>query len=262
MAIDWFTFAAQILNFFVLIWLMKRFLYGPITDAMEQRESRIAARLSDAANAEKRAIAKERQYTADLENLENSREDLQAQAAREIGVWRSDRLSTVQKEVESDRQKWQQSLGREKQSLLREIQLHVATHATDLSRHLLLDMADTRLQTLMVDRFVTKFAESEPDSRKLPIDSGATNRVLVNSSHELSEPEQSRIRDAVTGRTSSDADLQFRVTPELICGLELRTDGSKLAWSFRDSLAELEADLIDSFHDRLPDLATTAAVST
>ena len=42
MLIDWFTVAAQALNFLILVWLMKRFLYKPILHAIDAREERIA----------------------------------------------------------------------------------------------------------------------------------------------------------------------------------------------------------------------------
>jgi F-type H+-transporting ATPase subunit b len=48
MLIDWFTVGAQLLNFLVLAWLLKRFLYRPILDALDAREQRIAAELADA----------------------------------------------------------------------------------------------------------------------------------------------------------------------------------------------------------------------
>ena len=48
MLIDWFTVGAQVLNFVVLVWLMKRFLYRPILDAIDAREKRVAAELADA----------------------------------------------------------------------------------------------------------------------------------------------------------------------------------------------------------------------
>ena len=35
---DWFTVIAQIINFLILVALLKRFLYGPIIRAMERRE--------------------------------------------------------------------------------------------------------------------------------------------------------------------------------------------------------------------------------
>ena len=42
MLIDWFTVGAQALNFLILVWLMKRFLYKPILHAIDAREKRIA----------------------------------------------------------------------------------------------------------------------------------------------------------------------------------------------------------------------------
>ena len=48
MLIDWFTVAAQALNFLILVWLMKRFLYKPILNAIDAREKLIAKELADA----------------------------------------------------------------------------------------------------------------------------------------------------------------------------------------------------------------------
>jgi len=59
MLIDWFTVGAQTLNFLILVWLMKRFLYKPIIDAIDAREKRIAAELADA-DAKRAEAQKER----------------------------------------------------------------------------------------------------------------------------------------------------------------------------------------------------------
>src|SRR5271155_2800573 len=59
MLIDWFTVGAQALNFLILVWLLKRFLYKPILDAVDAREKRIARELADA-NAKLAAAKKER----------------------------------------------------------------------------------------------------------------------------------------------------------------------------------------------------------
>lgn len=256
MAIDWFTFVAQILNFLVLIWLMKRFLYGPIINAMEQRESRIAARLSDASTAEETANAQEHEYRAKLDDLSNTREELLADAGREVEVWRRDHLQQAKGEVEDARHQWRQSLAREKQALLREIQLDVATHATDVSRHVISELADQRLQSLMVSKFVTLIRESESGISGAV---GGEDEVLFETSHELSDTEQNTVRDAVAELGLSNANIEFKVNPQLICGIELRAPGCKLAWSIRDSLAEVESDLIDSFEEIVPeDVSLTA----
>ena len=48
MLIDWFTVAAQVINFLILVWLLKRFLYKPILRDIDAREQRIEAQLADA----------------------------------------------------------------------------------------------------------------------------------------------------------------------------------------------------------------------
>ncbi len=48
MPIDWFTVAAQVINFLILVWLLKRFLYKPILAAIDEREKGIAAQLASA----------------------------------------------------------------------------------------------------------------------------------------------------------------------------------------------------------------------
>src|ERR1700722_10853037 len=48
MLIDWFTVGAQVINFIVLEWLLKRFLYKPVLNAIEARDKRVAAALANA----------------------------------------------------------------------------------------------------------------------------------------------------------------------------------------------------------------------
>ena len=48
MPIDWFTVVAQAINFLILVWLLKRFLYKPILHAIDEREKGIAAQLAQA----------------------------------------------------------------------------------------------------------------------------------------------------------------------------------------------------------------------
>ena len=51
MLIDWFTVVAEIVNFLILLWLLKRFLYKPVLNAMDKREATIASRENEATTA-------------------------------------------------------------------------------------------------------------------------------------------------------------------------------------------------------------------
>ena len=62
MLIDWFTVVAQILNFLVLVWLLKRFLYKPVLDAIDAREKGIATKLADAEAKEAEALKEHQEF--------------------------------------------------------------------------------------------------------------------------------------------------------------------------------------------------------
>ena len=64
MLVDWFTVGAQLLNFILLVWLMKRFLYQPVLDAIAAREQKIAAQLADAAATKTEAHQQQEEFQA------------------------------------------------------------------------------------------------------------------------------------------------------------------------------------------------------
>jgi F-type H+-transporting ATPase subunit b len=80
MLIDWFTVSAQTLNFLILVWLMKRFLYQPILHAIDAREKRIATELADA-DAKKTEAQKERdEFQCKNDELDRQRAALLSKA--------------------------------------------------------------------------------------------------------------------------------------------------------------------------------------
>jgi len=76
--IDWFTVGAQALNFVILVWLMKRFLYRPILDGIDAREQRIAAELADADRRKAEA-------QTERSDFQHKNEELDRQRARLLG---------------------------------------------------------------------------------------------------------------------------------------------------------------------------------
>jgi len=86
--IDWFTVGAQALNFLVLVWLLKRFLYQPILDAVDARERRIAAELNDAETKQAQASQQRDEFARRNEEIAGQRGALLAQAADEAAIVR------------------------------------------------------------------------------------------------------------------------------------------------------------------------------
>ena len=72
MLIDWFTVGAQALNFLILIWLLKRFLYRPVLAAIEARGDLLLARLDGRQN---RSVEKALQQPDQDQKIERLRTD-------------------------------------------------------------------------------------------------------------------------------------------------------------------------------------------
>ena len=110
MLIDWFTVGAQALNFLILVWLLKRFLYKPILDAIDAREKRIAAELADA-DAKKAEAQKERdEFQHKNEEFDQQRAALLSKATDEAKAERQRLLDEARKAADALSAKRQEAL--------------------------------------------------------------------------------------------------------------------------------------------------------
>src|SRR5665811_1288851 len=97
MLIDWFTVGAQALNFLVLVWLMKRFLYKPILHAIDEREKRIAAELANADAKEAKAQKERDEFQHKNEEFDQQRAALLKKATEEAQAERQRLLDEARK---------------------------------------------------------------------------------------------------------------------------------------------------------------------
>ena len=109
MQIDWLTVIAQIVNFLILIWLLKRFLYQPVINAMDRREQRIAERLHNAELREQAAADTRLDYQHKIEALEQDRDALIKQAREAAESERRVLLDEARNEVAEKRSHWQRN---------------------------------------------------------------------------------------------------------------------------------------------------------
>jgi len=116
MKLDWFTIAAQIGNFLLLLWLLKRFLYRPILAAMSVRQQRIATALTEAQAKAAAAEALQQDYLARQRELAAHRETELAQAQEETAVQRQIWLTQARAEVDEARKRWRAELEREQRN--------------------------------------------------------------------------------------------------------------------------------------------------
>ena len=104
MPINWFTIIAQAINFLILVWLLKRFLYKPILHAIDEREKGIATQLAEAKAKQAEAQKERDDFQHKNADFDQERAALLKKATSEAGGERQRLLDEARKDAESLRQ--------------------------------------------------------------------------------------------------------------------------------------------------------------
>lgn len=235
MLIDWFTVVAEIVNFLVLVALLKHFLFGRLVAAIDARELRLATRLREA--EEKNQKADERIESARLESEKQQREhdEIIAAARREAEQQRQDMLQKARESVRALETKWHEDLDREKSAFLDEIRDRATSEILAISRRALKDLACAELQQCAIDSFLTRLDKVGA--------SAFGNEVVLRSASELSPETRHRIEEALQHHTVNGAHVTFETAPQMAWGLELRTNGHRIGWNPDSYIGSLEENL-------------------
>ena len=242
MPINWFTVIAQAINFLILVWLLKRFLYKPILHAIDERAKGIATQLAEA-EAKKAEAQKERDdFQHKNEAFDQERAALLKKAADEATAERQRLLDEARKDADLLRAKRQDALRTEQRNLSQEIIRWTQKQVFAITRKTLTDLAGTSLEERMGDVFVQRVrALTGAAKEQLAAAFKTSNHtVSVHSAFDLAPAQRNAIESAVKDTFAPDAHVQFETAPELISGIELSTNGQKVAWSISDYLSTLE----------------------
>jgi F-type H+-transporting ATPase subunit b len=243
MQIDWFTFGAQIVNFLILIGLLKRFLYAPILAAMDAREARISSQLNEAREQREEAEAEKETYRSLQEDLEQARQQELAEAEQEAQVRRQELLQEAREEVGHLEHEWREALERERESFLRELSERAVTETIAVARRALRDLADADLEKQAVEVFLERLRTLSDETRAALTEALRSNDhgAVVHSAFVLSEAHQAQIRERLDEQLGGGSDVAFDADAEVGFGVELRIGERKVAWSLDSYLDDLKA---------------------
>ncbi len=251
MLIDWFTVIAQILNFLVLVWLLKKFLYKPVLKAIEHREEKIRSQLQEADAKMERAEEEKKAFRQKNEDFAETADARLDEMNEEVSRSRKKLLEEARAEAAALRMKLIESVREEKEARSREISQRMQEEIFAISRKVLRDLASADLEREVVRTFVKRIEEmKEPDRDKL---TQALNHpqetVVVHSAFELPEAQQQEIETAIADLAGQEVSCRFATTPAKVLGLEVTAGSYKIAWSVAEYLHSLENVLSEILHE-------------
>ncbi|MGA7965143.1 MAG: F0F1 ATP synthase subunit delta [Gammaproteobacteria bacterium] len=247
MLIDWFTVAAQVVNFLILVWLLKHFLYKPILRAIDAREQRIALTIAGA-DAKKAEAQQEREkFRNRNEAFDQQRTALLSQATDEAKAERELLLDHARQDANALRVEQQDALKREQQHLNAEIARRTREEVLAIARKALTDLAGISLEARMSEVFARRLQALDHETKDDFAEAVKTSSepVLVRSAFELSAEQRAVIQNALNAALSAEIPIRFDTVPEVIGGIELSAKGRKIAWSIADYLGSMEKSIGD-----------------
>jgi len=248
MQIDWLTVIAQIVNFLVLVWLLRRFLYRPVIEAMERREKRIADRLQEADQREHAAGIKAQEYESKRLQLEQTRQQRLSEAEAAAEEKRKSLLEEARKETDEQRRQWQAQLEREQQDFLKGLRNYSVEAIQQIGRRTLADLANSDLEAQIAQVFLQRLKSLDDTTRKAL--QRTQGPILVISAFDLDAGTKGDITCAIHEQIGESAEVEYDQSTDLLCGVVLKTGGHQIGWTLADYLDGLDERMEKALQSR------------
>jgi len=248
MHINWFVFLAQIFNFLLLMYLLKRFLYGRIIKAMDDREAKIAARFAEAEDLKVKANEDAELYEKRNQMLNETKDRMLNEATMAADAKRKELMEKVRVEVDQVKIRWQDMLIREQDAFFYDLRQRAAKELYATARKALRDLADADLEERIVDEFLrrVKALDEEKSVQMRKAISGGGNRVTIQSAFGIPALRRTQIEETLKKQITNGFTINYLQQPEIVSGIEMRVNGHKIAWSLNEYLETLVENLTET----------------
>jgi F-type H+-transporting ATPase subunit b len=252
---DLFTFIAQIVNFIILVLLLRHFLYKRIVRVMDEREKNIASRIEEAKTKKKEAEEEAKSFQKKRQELEEKETGLISQAEREAEDRRKELIQEAREDVDRTQKRWQESLQRQKEMFLHDLRRCVGEQVFEMARRALKDLADEELEKHILETFLHRLqdlGEKKKEEIKKSLEQSSQEAVVL-SRFKIPETLHQKAEKYVKEIGGRDTRVKFKTSEDLIGGIELEVGDRKIAWGIDSYLSDLEETVSEAVAQRISD---------
>jgi len=236
--LDWSTFVLELINFLILVWILKRFLYTPVKAAIEQRRQRVEAALAEADARRAEAEKMRADYESRQQGWERERAEAQAALKREIHVERARRLDEIEQEIARRSEKaLVLEEGKRREAEQREQETALAL-AAGFSAKLLTRLADPALEARLVELALEDLPTLTDEQRHALAESLEDGQFVarVLSAFALNKEQRRSIENALSEAVGMPVHCDFAQEPALVAGVRIDTGPLVMRANLRDEL--------------------------
>lgn len=236
MELNWSTFILEMINFLILIWILKRFFYKPVLDVIARRRAGIDKTLADAQSLHDEAKVLQKQYENRLADWEQERQVARKILDEEIQIERERQMSTLQKTLEEEREKAKFAAQRELEADRLQIEKTALKQSAQFATKLLSSVSGPELERCLIDLFLDDFSSlsAEHLSQLKDAASNSHNHILVTSAHPLDSNVRQSLEQALSQTLAVNRPVHYEQDETLLAGIRINIG----AWILRANLLD------------------------
>lgn len=236
MTMNWSTFFLEIINFLILMWILKRFLYHPVMNALEKRTASIHQTQTEASAKMADAQALESRFQQRLSDWEAEKQQLQASWMQSLQQKRTEQLQALQSELDAEREKNAVVSRQEQAEIEKSAQLLAHKQGALFASKLLSGIASPEVESRLCELLLQKIEllTTEELTALQAACQQARTEVIVSSAFPLSTSQEQAIKQKITTLCGQTIPLSFQQNSELLAGLRIHIG----AWSLRLNLKD------------------------
>lgn len=239
MDFDWTTFILEIINFLILIWILKRFLYQPVLDIIDRRRADIDQAMTDARRIEAQANALQQKNEQFLVTWESEKEAAHAQLSAELAEIRERRLAELAHHIEEESERRKILDERRRLEYEQKVEDKAIAQGAEFAGKLLSRMATPELEWQLFQLLLDDLATLDATDKRAIADAAAATQaapIVVQSAFPLSDARRDMLSAALVEIIGRPATLEFQCTDALLAGINIEIGALILHANLRDEL--------------------------
>lgn len=249
----WIVWAAQIVNFLILVALLRKFLYRPVLEAITSRQQEISSRVEQADATRQEAEQLARACREREQELAEARDRMLAEARQDVETWKQEAIAGARAEVDVTQSRWWDALHRERERLLKELCERAGRQVHQVARDVLAELGDANLERRVVRVFLDRLSSwDETAQDRMRNGQSQDSNIIVTSALPLPDELQAEIANRLNAQFGQETPIQFEVDPDLICGVELQWGAQRISWNVAHTMETFEQNFAAALdHDHV-----------
>ena len=243
MHIDWSTLALQTVNVLILVWILGRFFFRPVSDLVAKRREEAARLIADAEAARRQAEELRTEAGRLRADIDAERARLIADARRSAEAEKAQSLAQLSGELEQRRRDEMANIARERAAMQRAVLDQAGELAVRISRRLLERLPATAASASFLDGLRAELGRLSEDDRQRLIASSPDQPLDIVAAQPLNEAESRALLDVIRATLGPAVAVRVGCDSSLVAGFEVRGRNLVIRNNWQADLAAISREL-------------------